>query len=92
MEKKNLNIAYSYFISEIQNLQTNGFTDKSNKTWPIEFFFSGDWKIMQLLLGIKASTSIFFCLFCECNKNQWSNMDIKWANGENKKGVFYFNL
>ena len=40
------------------------------------------------LLGIKAPTSIFFCLFCECNKNQRSNMNIKWANGENKKAVF----
>ena len=47
---------------------------------------------MQLLLGIKAPTSIFFYLFCKCNKNQRSNMNIKWANGENKKGVFYFNL
>ena len=43
---------------------------------------------MQLLLGLKAPTSTFFCLYCECNKNQRFNMDIKWANGENKKGIF----
>ena len=49
---------------------------------------------MQLLLGIKAPTSIFFCLFCECNKNQRSNMNIKWINSENTKGMFYlfYNL
>ncbi len=83
-----LDIACSYFVSEIQNLQANGFIDKSDKTWPTELFFSGDWKIMQLLLGLKAPTSTFFCLYCECNKNQRSNMDIKWTNGENKKGIF----
>ncbi|CAB4481519.1 unnamed protein product [Rhizophagus irregularis] len=82
-----LDVACSYFISEIQNLQANGFTDKSDKNWSIELFFSGDWKIMQLLLGLKAPTSIFFCLYCECNKNQRSNMDIRWINGENKRDV-----
>ena len=44
---------------------------------------------MQLLLGLKAPTSTFFCLYCECNKNQRFNMDIKWANDENKKGILF---
>lgn len=44
---------------------------------------------MQLLLGLKAPTSTFFCLYCECTKNQRSNMDIKWANDENKKGILF---
>jgi len=75
----------SYFIQELINLQTNGFTH-NHITWNIEFFFSGDWKYMAIISGKNAANSKYFCLFCECNKEHRFDMNQVWLNGENQKG------
>ncbi|PKC13608.1 hypothetical protein RhiirA5_410390 [Rhizophagus irregularis] len=62
------------FLHELKQL----LKEASDGTiWPIELFFSGDWKFVALILGINAAMSNYFCLmqksyaFCEINQNNW---------------------
>ena len=42
----------------------------------IEFHLCCDWKFLALVLGLKAATAKFFCLFCTCSKSRaaWLNL------------------
>ena len=64
-----------------------GFTDQDNILWNVEFYFSGDWKFMALVKGLKAANSKYFCLFCECPKDSRGNLNLQWNISENKKGI-----
>src|SRR5439155_9958213 len=62
------------FSYELEQLKTNGYKDSNNTIWPVELFFSGDWKFVALVLGINATTSNYFCLYCNFHKNERYNM------------------
>lgn len=76
------------FIHELNILKTHGFKDKSDFVWPVELYFSGDWKFLALVLGINAPTSNYFCLYCDCYKDERYDMDKVWNNAKNTKGKF----
>jgi hypothetical protein len=78
-------LAWNYFIDEINELKSNGYIDPDNFHWDVEFFISADWKFLQLVRGIKAPTSEYFCLYCDCPKSQRANMNIQWNNTYNTK-------
>lgn len=84
-----LSIAVSKFSNELDSLKSIGFIDQDNITWNIEFYFSGDWKFMALVKGLKAANSKYFCLFCECPKDSRGNLNLQWNISENKKGIYY---
>jgi hypothetical protein len=85
---ESLSIAISKFGDELDSLKSIGFTDQDNITWNIEFYFSGDWKFMALVKGLKAANSKYFCLFCECPKDLRGNLNLQWNIMENKKGIY----
>ena len=70
-----LSIVSAKFSHELEQLKINGYKDSNNTIWPIELFFSGDWKFVALVLGINAATSNYFCLYCNCHKDERHNMD-----------------
>ncbi|RIA84059.1 hypothetical protein C1645_742608 [Glomus cerebriforme] len=74
------------FSHELEQLKTNGYKDSNNTIWPVELFFSGDWKFVALVLGINAATSNYFCLYCNCHKDERYNMDKVWLNSKNTRG------
>ncbi|RHZ77853.1 hypothetical protein Glove_170g34 [Diversispora epigaea] len=57
--------AHNQIIEELTTLYNNGFTDENNNHWKIEFWFTGDWKYMALVLEINGPTSNYFCLWCK---------------------------
>ncbi|PKK55871.1 hypothetical protein RhiirC2_801290 [Rhizophagus irregularis] len=65
-----LSTVSAIFSQELEQLKTNGYKASNNTIWPVEFFFSGDWKFVALALGINAPTSNYFCLYCDCHKDQ----------------------
>jgi hypothetical protein len=69
-------------------LHNNGFIDENDIHWKVEFWFTGDWKYMALVLGINGPTSNYFCLWCGCHKNERWDMNKSWLNTGNTKGVF----
>ncbi|CAH1771169.1 11965_t:CDS:2, partial [Entrophospora sp. SA101] len=83
--KNSLQLAWSYFTDEIKDIKSNGYIDPDNFHWDVEFFISADWKFLQLVHGIKAPTSEYFCLYCDCSKFQRANMNIQWSNTYNTK-------
>ncbi|POG53961.1 hypothetical protein GLOIN_2v1792135 [Rhizophagus irregularis DAOM 181602=DAOM 197198] len=87
-----LSIAVSKFSNELDSLKSAGFIDQDNITWSIEFYFSGDWKFMALVKGLKAANSKYFCLFCECPKDLRGNLNLQWNISENKKGIEHPSL
>ncbi|GBC36175.2 hypothetical protein GLOIN_2v1763541 [Rhizophagus irregularis DAOM 181602=DAOM 197198] len=87
-----LSIAVSKFSNELDSLKSAGFIDQDNITWSIEFYFSGDWKFMALVKGLKAANSKYFCLFCECPKDSRGNLNLQWNISENKKGIEHPSL
>ncbi|CAB4437992.1 unnamed protein product [Rhizophagus irregularis] len=87
-----LSIAVSKFRNELDSLKNIGFIDQDNITWNVEFYFSGDWKFMALVKGLKAANSKYFCLFCECPKDSRGNLNLRWNISENKKGVEHPSL
>ncbi|RGB30423.1 hypothetical protein C1646_765376 [Rhizophagus diaphanus] len=87
-----LSIAISKFRNELDSLKNIGFIDQDNITWNVKFYFSGDWKFMALVKGLKAENSKYFCLFCECPKDLRGNLNLRWNISENKKGVEHPSL
>ena len=86
-----LSLAVSQIIAELDEIK-NEFKDCDNVIWPVELFFSGDWKFMALVMGIKAANSNFFCLYCECPKESRSDINRSWNITGNKIGkLCYFN-
>lgn len=80
-----LSLAVSQIINELDEIK-DGFKDCDDVIWTVELFFSGDWKFMALVMGIKAANSNFFCLYCEYPKELRSNMNHSWNITGNKKG------
>ena len=78
------------FSHELEQLKTNGYKAPNDIIWPVELFFSGDWKFVALVLGINAATSNYFCLYCNCHKDERHNMDQVWLNSKNTRGMLYF--
>ena len=77
------------FSYELEQLKTNGYKDSNNIIWPVELFFSGDWKFVALVLGINAATFNYFCLYCNCHKDVQYNMNQVWLNSKNTRGNFF---
>ncbi|RHZ77856.1 hypothetical protein Glove_170g30 [Diversispora epigaea] len=67
---ESLTIAHNQIIEELITLYNNSFTDENNNHWKIEFWFTEDWKYMTLVLGINEPTLNYFCLWCDCYKNE----------------------
>jgi len=75
------------FSYELEQLK-NGYRDPSGTVWLIELFFSGDWKFVALVLVLNAATSNYFCLYCNCHKDERYNMDKVWLNSKNTRGMY----
>jgi hypothetical protein len=74
------------FAPQLAELKNNGIIDNDGDHWPIEFYFSGDWKFMYIIMGQNAPNSEYFCLYCECNIKSRYNMDLSWPHTGNAKG------
>ncbi|CAG8738157.1 2569_t:CDS:2, partial [Cetraspora pellucida] len=86
VEKRELlAIAFGLFNEELIDLSQNGFCDSNGNRWPIEFWFSSDWKFATLVMGINAATSNFFCLYCDCEWSMRWDMNKTWTNSVNTK-------
>ncbi|PKB97706.1 hypothetical protein RhiirA5_432632 [Rhizophagus irregularis] len=44
-------------ISDLCNLKKNGFNQIGGNHWPVELYFSSDWKFLEICLGIKAANA-----------------------------------
>ncbi|PKK57166.1 hypothetical protein RhiirC2_721402, partial [Rhizophagus irregularis] len=73
------------FEYQLQDLQENGIYDENGVRWPIEFYFSGDWKFMYNIMGLNAPNAKYFCLYCDCEASIRWNMNLQWPIGENTK-------
>ncbi|RHZ81840.1 hypothetical protein Glove_117g379 [Diversispora epigaea] len=89
---ESLTIAHKQIIEELTILHNNGFKDNNNIHWKVEFWFTADWKYMALILGINGPTSNYFCLWCECHKNERWDMNENWLNVKNTKGKIRTSL
>ncbi|GES73195.1 hypothetical protein GLOIN_2v1481704 [Rhizophagus clarus] len=78
------------FASQLAELKDNGIINSDGDYWPIEFYFSGDWKFMYIIMDQNAPNSEYFCLYCECNAKSHYNMDLSWPNSGNAKDLLYF--
>ncbi|CAB4428150.1 unnamed protein product [Rhizophagus irregularis] len=76
------------FASQLAELKNNGIIDNDGDYWPIEFYFSGDWKFMYIIMGQNAPNSGYFCLYCECNAKSRYNMDLSWSHTGNAKEIY----
>ena len=74
------------FALQLADLKENGIIDNDNIHWPIEFYFSADWKFTYIVMDLNAPNSEFFCLFCECDIKSRYNMDLSWPITGNSKG------
>ncbi|RHZ63275.1 hypothetical protein Glove_330g60 [Diversispora epigaea] len=74
------------FALQLMDLKQNGIINEDGNHWPIEFFFSGDWKFLYIIMGLNAPNSNYFCLYCECDIKSRHNMNLSWPPTGNKKG------
>jgi len=74
------------FALQLANLKENGIIDNDGVHWPVELYFSGDWKFTYIIMGLNAPNSTYFCLFCECDAKSRHNMDLSWPPTGNTKG------
>jgi len=86
---ESLETAANLFTLELIGLNEDGFTDKQGNNWPVELFFSADWKFLALTMGVKSAIANNSCLYCECHKNQRYDMERTWINSRNKTGLYH---
>jgi hypothetical protein len=58
------------FSQELEQLKIQGYKALNDTIWLVELFFSEDWKFVALALGVNVPTSNYFCLYCNCHKDQ----------------------
>ncbi len=78
------------FQHQLFDLQNNGIYDKDGIHWPIELFFSDDWKFMYIIMGLNAPNSKYFCLYCNCESNLRWDMDQNFENSGNNICKIFF--
>ncbi|RIB28329.1 hypothetical protein C2G38_2239583 [Gigaspora rosea] len=83
---ESLQSAFGVFIDELKQIVNQGFEDNEGNSWKVDLWFSSDWKFMALVLGINGLTSHYFCLYCDCHKNERWNMNKTWINSQNIHG------
>jgi len=89
---ESLQIVFSFLISELTTLNTEGIIDSNNNHWKIEFWFGSDWKFMSLILGTKGPTANYFCLYCDCKSMDRWDMNKDYENLCNTQGRKNLNL
>ncbi|GET00608.1 hypothetical protein GLOIN_2v1728867 [Rhizophagus clarus] len=66
---ESLKNALTLLISDLCILKERGFKQTDGSHWPVELYFSSDWKFLATCLGMKAANAVHFCLWCDCSKN-----------------------
>ncbi len=70
---ESLKNALAPLISDLQSLQGKGFQQIGGNQWPVELYFSSDWKFLATCLGMKAANAKHFCPWCDCSKDDISS-------------------
>ena len=99
---ESLRNALAPLISDLNILKEKGFNQIGGNHWPVELYFSSDWKFLAICLGMKAANAQHFCPWCDCNKNDINTtsktinksmdnikVNYKKINGHIKKPLFY---
>ncbi|RGB28602.1 hypothetical protein C1646_767610 [Rhizophagus diaphanus] len=94
--------ALAPLISDLNVLKERGFYQIGGNHWPVELYFSFDWKFLAICLGMKAANVQYFCPWCDCSKNNIITMsktinksmddikiNYKQINGHIKEPLFY---
>ncbi|GES82320.1 hypothetical protein GLOIN_2v1775051 [Rhizophagus clarus] len=66
---ESLKNALTPLISDLCILKERGFKQTDGSHWPVELYFSSDWKFLATCLGMKAANAVHFCLWYDCSKN-----------------------
>ncbi|CAG8827829.1 2731_t:CDS:2 [Gigaspora margarita] len=69
-------------ISDLEEIK-NGFVDRQGRLWKIYLYFSADWKMLALCLVHKAANANYFCLWCNCIKDENGNFEKDWRISKN---------
>ncbi|GES82257.1 hypothetical protein GLOIN_2v1810931 [Rhizophagus clarus] len=80
------------FEYQLWDLQENGIYNDNGVHWPIEFFFSNDWKFMYNIMGLNTPNVKYFCLYCNCEASEHWNMDLQWPINKNTKYELHLML
>ncbi|CAG8740271.1 1461_t:CDS:1 [Gigaspora margarita] len=74
------------FLDDLQFLKNNGL-DIMGTHWNFKLYFSANWKFLAINLGINCANSRYFCLWCECAKEQHSDLNQDWHISKNMKKI-----
>ena len=66
---ESLKNALTSLISDLCTLKEKGFNQIGGNHWPVELYFSSDWKFLAICLEMKAANAQYFCPWYDCNKN-----------------------
>ena len=82
--------ALASFVEDLTFIQENGVyrngdqfivTDSPKRSWvhyPVDFYFSSDWKFLVICQGLNAANSEVFCIWCHCSKEEIRDMTREW--------------
>ncbi|CAJ0911580.1 219_t:CDS:10 [Entrophospora sp. SA101] len=64
------------FDSQITSLKAHGIIDNDNIHWPVEFYFSDDWKFTSIIMSLNAPNSTYFCLYWKKNPSLFTSIEL----------------
>ncbi|GES95313.1 hypothetical protein GLOIN_2v1768889 [Rhizophagus clarus] len=67
---ESLKNALAPLISDLVILKEKGFNQINGHYWPVELYFSSDWKFLSICLGMKSANAIHFYPWCDCSKDE----------------------
>src|SRR3989440_6700095 len=74
---ESLKNALAPLISDLQLLQEKDFQQIGGNHWPVELYFSSDWKFLATCLEMKVASTKHFCPWCDCSKDDINNTNKK---------------
>ena len=72
--------SFGMIFQEINNLIQVGEITINNSRLNLEFFLGGDYKFLLIMMGMKAATSNFACVWCKIHKDNRWKMDLTHYN------------
>ena len=79
--------SFGMIFQEINNLIVVGEITINDSKLNLEFFLGGDYKLLLIMMDMKAATSNFACVWCKIHKdNRWEmDKDLDYYNSVPKK-------
>jgi len=69
----------------LESVAREGIRRRDGVVVAVEFVFCADWKFTALAFGLNAPSAKYFCIWCDCKKEQIADFETAWDSAEHQR-------